>query len=66
MGEGVEVWLYSFFTSALDVRGWSMPRLGRFTARKRVAVVQEAGWAPGQVWTGAEKRKSLSPPVIQR
>ena len=31
------------------------PRPGRFTPRKdSVPIVQEAGWAPGQVWTGAE------------
>ena len=35
--------------------GWSAPRPGRFTPRKDlVPIVQEAGWAPGPVWTGAE------------
>jgi hypothetical protein len=35
--------------------GWSMPRLGCFTPRKGlVLIVQEAGWATGPVWTGAE------------
>jgi len=35
--------------------GWSRPRLGRFThGDDPVSIVQEAGWAPGQVWTGAE------------
>ena len=34
--------------------GWSS-RPGRFTSGKDpVPVVQEAGWAPGPVWTGAE------------
>ena len=35
--------------------GWSTPRPGRFTAGKDpVPIVQEAGWDPGLVWTGAE------------
>ena len=43
------------FTSALDGNGWSTPRPGRFTPGKDpVPVVQEAGWAQGPVWTGAE------------
>ena len=47
--------LYSSSTSALEVGGWSAPRLGRFTPRKDpVPIVQEAGWAPGPVWTVAE------------
>ena len=42
-------------TSALDEGGWSTPRPGRFTPGKDpVGIVQEAGWAPGPVWTGAE------------
>ena len=42
-------------TSALDRGGRSTPRPGRFTPRKDpVPIVQEAGWAPGPVWTGAE------------
>ena len=42
-------------TSALDGGGWSTPRPGRFTPEKEpVPVVQDAGWAPGPVWTGAE------------
>jgi len=49
---------YSFtlsLTSALDVGGWSTPRPGRFTPEKDpVPIVQEAWWAPGPVWTGAE------------
>jgi len=41
-------------TSALDGGGWSMPRPGRFTPGKEpVLIVQEVGWAPGQVWTRA-------------
>ena len=40
----------------LDGGGWSGPRPGRFTPGKEpIPIVQEAGWAPGPVWTGAEK-----------
>ena len=39
--------------------GWSAPRPGRFTPTKDpVPFVQEAGWAPGPVWTGAENLAS--------
>ena len=39
--------------------GWSTPRLRRFIAGKDpVPIVQQAGRAPGPVWTGAE---SLAP-----
>ena len=42
-------------TSALDGGGWSTPSSGRFTPGKDpVPIVQEAGQAPGLVWTGAE------------
>ena len=42
-------------TSALDGGGWSTSRPGRFPPGKDpVPIVQEAGWAPGPVWTGAE------------
>ena len=42
-------------TTALDRGGRSMPRSGRFTSVKDpVPIVQEAGWAPEPVWTGAE------------
>jgi hypothetical protein len=42
-------------TSALDEGGWSTPRPGRFTPGKDpVSIVQEAGWALGPVWTGAD------------
>ena len=41
----------------------SAPRPGRFTPRKDpVPIVQEAGWAPGPVWTGAE---NLAPKGIR-
>ena len=43
--------------------GWSAPRPGRFTPRKDpISIVQEAGWAPGPVWTGAE---NLTPTGIR-
>ena len=46
-------------TSALDGFGWSTPRPGRFNPRKEpVPIVQEAGQAPGPVWTGAENLAS--------
>ena len=42
-------------TSALCGGGCSKPRPGRFTPRKDpVSIVQEAGCAPGSVWTGAD------------
>jgi hypothetical protein len=41
--------------SAMSEGGWSAPRPGHFTPMKDpVPVVQEAGWAPVTVWTGAE------------
>jgi hypothetical protein len=47
-------------TSALDGVGWSTPHPGRFIPGKDpVPIVQEAGWAPGPVWTVAE---NLAPP----
>ena len=50
--------MYSFTlpsTSVLDVGGWTTPLPGSFSPRKDpVPIVQEAGWAPGPVWTGAE------------
>jgi len=40
-----------------------MPRSGRFAPGKDpVPIVQEAGWAPGPVWTGAE---NLAPTGIR-
>ena len=50
-------------TSALYGGGWSTPRPGRFTPYKYpVHIVEEAGWAPGPVWTGAE---NLAPTGIR-
>jgi hypothetical protein len=46
-----------------QVDGWSAPRPGRFTpGNDPVPIVQEAGWAPGPVWTGAE---NLTPTGIR-
>jgi len=58
----VEVQLHSFVNSALDGGGWSS-RPGLFTPGKDpVSIVQEAGWAPGPVWIGAE---NLAPTGIR-
>ena len=52
---GVEVQLYSFLNIGVRSGEWSTPRPGRFTPGKdTVPIVQEAGWAPGPVRTGAE------------
>ena len=57
--EGLKAeWRYScilFLTLALD--GWvvnATPRLLYPRGRDTIHIVQEAGWAPGQVWMGAE------------
>jgi hypothetical protein len=50
-------------TTALEGGEWSAARPGRFTPGKDpVPIVQEAGWAPGPVWTGAE---NLAPTGIR-
>ena len=52
---GADVWLYTFFSPGARWGGWSTPRPGRFTpGNDPVPIVQEAGWAPGPVWIGAE------------
>jgi hypothetical protein len=54
---------YSFSISALDGSGWSASRPGRTLTPGKgppVPIVQEAGWAPEQVWTEV-RRKILSP-----
>jgi hypothetical protein len=50
--------------------GWLAPRPGRFTPGERdpVPIVQEAGWAPGPVWTGAENlapHRGFDPRTVQ-
>ena len=51
-----KVWLYSFFH--LSVRwGWvvkATPRKLYYRETDQLSVLQEAGWAPGPVWTGAD------------
>jgi hypothetical protein len=43
----------------MEVGGWSTPHPGRFTPEKDpVPVAQEAGWAPGPVWTCAKNLAS--------
>jgi hypothetical protein len=54
--------------SELDGGGWSTLRTGRITSGKDpLPIVQEAGWAPGPVWTGAENLASpeLDPRTVQ-
>ena len=53
--------------SAVDGDWWSTPRPGRLSSRKiyAVVIVQETGWAPGQVWTSVENiphQNSISGP----
>ena len=51
-------------TSGLDEGDWSMPRSGRLTPRERdpVPILEEVGWTPGPVCTGAE---NLAPTGIR-
>jgi hypothetical protein len=45
-------------TAALEVGEWSAARSGRTlpNGKDPVPIVQEAGWAPGPVWTGGKSR----------
>ena len=61
---GVEVQLYSFFNIGARWR-WLLnatPRPLYSREREPVSIVQEAGWAPGPVWAGAE---NLAPTGIR-
>jgi hypothetical protein len=52
---------YSFLTSALEGGEWSASRPGRALPPRKeppVPIVQEAGWAPEQVWTQRLEEKS--------
>jgi hypothetical protein len=50
-------------TSELEGGGWLMPHPSHFTPENDLgSIVQEAGWAPGPTWTGAE---ILDPTRIQ-
>ena len=42
-------------TAALEVCEWSAARPGR-NVKDPVPILQEAGWAPGPVWTGGKSR----------
>jgi hypothetical protein len=57
VGRGIAL---PFLTAALEGGEWSAARLNRtFTPGKDpVPIVQEAGWAPGPVWTA----ENLAPP----
>ena len=57
---GVQVLLYSFLNTALEGGEGSASRSGRYLPRERP--VQEVGWAPRPVWTGAE---NLAPTGIR-
>jgi len=46
-------------TSALDGVGGRHAPAAFTTGKDRVPIVQEAGWAPGPIWIGAEH---LAPP----
>jgi hypothetical protein len=42
------------------------PHIGRFTPRKdSVPILQETGWAPGSVWTGASPLTVFDPLTVQ-
>ena len=57
----VDVQLYSSITAALDGVDGSATRPGRTLppGKDPVRIVQEAGWAPGPVWTGGKSRPHL-------
>jgi len=54
----VELHLYSSMTAALEGGEWSATRPGRTLppGKEPVPILQEAGWAPGPVWTGGKSR----------
>ena len=56
--------MYCFMTMALEGGEGSASRPGRSLSpgKDTVPIVQEAGWAPGPVWTGAE---NLAPTGIR-
>jgi hypothetical protein len=57
---GVEVYLYSFLTSALEEGGWSAPRPGRFTPGKtRYPLYMRLGGPQG--WSGRVRKISHPP-----
>ena len=54
-------------TTALEGGEWSAARPGRFSLGKDpVRIVQEAGWAPGPVWTAENLAPpGFDPPTVQ-
>ena len=54
----VELYLYSSMTAALEGGEWSAARPVRTLPPRKepVPILQEAGWAPGPVWTGGKSR----------
>jgi hypothetical protein len=59
---------YSFTTSALDGGEWSASRPSRVLTPGKgpsLPTVQEAGWAPGPVWTQRLEGKSSAPAGIE-
>jgi hypothetical protein len=57
---GSRLYLYSFFNfgARWEWRVSTTPRLLYCRERELVPIVQEAGWAPGQVWADAENLAS--------
>ena len=53
----MEVQLYSSLNAALEGGEWSAARSGK----DPVLSAQEAGWAPGPVWTGGKSRPHRDP-----
>jgi len=44
-------------TAALEGGEWSAARFGRtYPVKEPIPILQEAGWAPGPVWTGGKSR----------
>jgi hypothetical protein len=59
---------YSYSTSVLDWGEWSASRPGSALASGEgppAPIVQEAGWAPEQVWTQRLEEKSFALPGIE-
>jgi hypothetical protein len=58
--------LYQVWTSALDGLGDKRHLRPPYRREKAlVPIVQEAGWAPGSVSVGMEKRKSHTPTAVR-
>ena len=69
--KGIDVYLYSFFHLG-TIRRWVVnvtPRPPYSLETDPVPIVQEAGWALGPVWTGAENLvsfpKGFDPHTVQ-